>query len=268
MTSTSSLGSTAITVQFDLERNIDAAANDIQAAINAAGGQLPKDLPSPPTYRKVNPADSPILLLSVLVGHLAAHRRSTTTSRTCSPSRSARSPASPRSRSAASRSRLSAFSSTPRSSSRRDCPSRTSAPSSSVATVEQPQGQRSIGPTRASPSTTNDQLTAGQGLERRHPRLSQWGAAAGARHRSGGDGTQDTTQAAWADGKRGVFLIVFKQPGANVINTVDAIKASCRACRPPSRRRSRSAFCPTAPRPSAPPSTTSSSRSFSPSRSW
>src|SRR4030081_1798183 len=64
MTSTSSLGSTAITIQFDLNRSIDGAANDIQAAINAAGGQLPKNLPTPPTYRKVNPADSPILLLS------------------------------------------------------------------------------------------------------------------------------------------------------------------------------------------------------------
>ena len=64
MTSNSSLGSTAVTLQFDLNRNIDGAANDVQAAINAAGGQLPKNLPSPPTYRKVNPADSPILLLS------------------------------------------------------------------------------------------------------------------------------------------------------------------------------------------------------------
>src|ERR1700741_1014069 len=64
MTSTSSLGSTSITILFDLNRNIDGAANDIQGAINAASGQLPKNLPSPPTYRKVNPADSPILLLS------------------------------------------------------------------------------------------------------------------------------------------------------------------------------------------------------------
>src|SRR5579862_2755283 len=64
MTSTSSLGSTAITIQFDLNRNIDGAANDIQGAINAASGQLPKNLPTPPTYRKVNPADSPVLLLS------------------------------------------------------------------------------------------------------------------------------------------------------------------------------------------------------------
>src|ERR1700758_910003 len=65
MTSSSSLGATAISVQFDLDRNIDAAANDIQGAINAAAGQLPKNLPSPPTYRKVNPSDTPILILSV-----------------------------------------------------------------------------------------------------------------------------------------------------------------------------------------------------------
>ena len=64
-TSSSGLGTTTVVVQFDLDRNIDAAANDIQAAINAASGQLPRELPAPPTYRKVNPADSPILLLSV-----------------------------------------------------------------------------------------------------------------------------------------------------------------------------------------------------------
>jgi multidrug efflux pump len=65
MTSTSSLGSTNITIQFDLSRNIDAAARDVQAAINAARGQLPANLPSNPSYRKVNPADAPILLLAL-----------------------------------------------------------------------------------------------------------------------------------------------------------------------------------------------------------
>ena len=65
MTSTNILGNTQITLQFDLDRNIDAAAQDVQSAINAAGGQLPKNLPSPPFYRKVNPADSPILILAV-----------------------------------------------------------------------------------------------------------------------------------------------------------------------------------------------------------
>ena len=64
MTSISVLGSTSITLQFDLNRNVDAAAQDVQAAITAAGRQLPTTLTSPPTYRKVNPADSPILILS------------------------------------------------------------------------------------------------------------------------------------------------------------------------------------------------------------
>ncbi len=65
MTSSSSLGSTSITLQFDLNRNIDAAARDVQAAINAARGQLPANLPNNPRYRKVNPADAPIILLSL-----------------------------------------------------------------------------------------------------------------------------------------------------------------------------------------------------------
>ena len=65
MTSTSGTGSTQITLQFDLNRAIDAAAVDVQAAINASTGQLPANLPSPPTFRKVNPADSPIMLLTV-----------------------------------------------------------------------------------------------------------------------------------------------------------------------------------------------------------
>ncbi len=65
MTSTSTLGSTQVTLQFDLSRNIDAAARDVQAAINAARGQLPANLPNNPTYRKVNPADAPILILAL-----------------------------------------------------------------------------------------------------------------------------------------------------------------------------------------------------------
>jgi HAE1 family hydrophobic/amphiphilic exporter-1 len=65
MTSSSALGSTSITLQFNLSRDLDAAAQDVQAAIAAAGRQLPPNMPSPPTYRKVNPADSPILYLSL-----------------------------------------------------------------------------------------------------------------------------------------------------------------------------------------------------------
>src|SRR5258708_27436239 len=65
MTSSSTLGFTPVTVQFDLSRNVDGAAADVLAAINAAGGQLPPNMTYPPTIRKVNPADTPILVLAV-----------------------------------------------------------------------------------------------------------------------------------------------------------------------------------------------------------
>jgi HAE1 family hydrophobic/amphiphilic exporter-1 len=64
MTSTSSLGSTSITIQFDLSRNIDAAAQDVQAAISQTQGDLPTEMPAPPSFRKVNPAEQPILMLA------------------------------------------------------------------------------------------------------------------------------------------------------------------------------------------------------------
>ena len=79
MTSISVAGNTQVVVQFDLDRNIDAASLDVQAGINNAGGQLPKNLPNPPLFRKVNPADSPILILAVQSRRAAADRRSTTT---------------------------------------------------------------------------------------------------------------------------------------------------------------------------------------------
>ena len=65
ITSVSTLGGTGITIQFNLDRNVDGAARDVQAAINAAAGDLPINLPAPPTYRKVNPADAPIMILAM-----------------------------------------------------------------------------------------------------------------------------------------------------------------------------------------------------------
>jgi multidrug efflux pump len=65
MTSSSSLGSASVTLQFDINRNIDAAARDVQAAINAARSQLPSYLPQNPSYRKANPAEAPILILAL-----------------------------------------------------------------------------------------------------------------------------------------------------------------------------------------------------------
>ena len=66
MTSSSSLGSTSITLQFDLNRDINAAARDVQAGINAARGQFPADLPGEPSYWKINPADFSIMILALV----------------------------------------------------------------------------------------------------------------------------------------------------------------------------------------------------------
>src|SRR5215469_3155591 len=74
MNSTSGIGSMSITLQFDLERNIDAAAQDVLTAINAATGVLPKDLPNPPTYRKTNPADRPVLIYAVYSKAMPIHK--------------------------------------------------------------------------------------------------------------------------------------------------------------------------------------------------
>jgi hydrophobe/amphiphile efflux-1 (HAE1) family protein len=74
MTSVSSFGNTSITLQFTLDRDIDAAAQDVQAAINAAGGVLPRSIPNPPTYSKVNPADTPILTLQITSDTLPLER--------------------------------------------------------------------------------------------------------------------------------------------------------------------------------------------------
>src|SRR5271155_2543212 len=74
MTSTSGIGSLSITLQFDLSRNIDAAAGDVQQAINAASGLLPSDLPPPPPYRKTNPADRPVLIYAVSSDALPIYR--------------------------------------------------------------------------------------------------------------------------------------------------------------------------------------------------
>jgi HAE1 family hydrophobic/amphiphilic exporter-1 len=223
MTSTSYLGTAAVTIQFDLNRNIDGAANDVQAAINAASGQLPKNLPSPPTYRKVNPADSPILLLSATsdtmplttvsdavdaqlaqqISQIAGVAQVTIGGQQKPSIRIQVDPA-----------KLVA-----KGLSLEDVRSQIA-----ITTVDSPKGNID-GATRAYTIYANDQL-----LESK-----DWNDVIIA-YRNGGPlrirdigqaitGPEDAKQAAWANGKRGVFLVVFKQPGANVIETVDKIKA-------------------------------------------
>ena len=222
MTSTSALGVTAVTVQFDLNRNIDAAANDIQAAINAAAGQLPKDLPSPPTYRKVNPSDTPILILSVLsdvapiievddvAENILAQRISQISGVSLVRVGGQQTPAI--------RIQVDPAKLVEKGLQLEDVRQQIG-----VATVDSPKGAL-IGPRQTFTIYDNDQLTAAKPW---NDVIIAYRNGAPVRVRDIGravSGPADTTQAAWSNGKSGVFLVIWKQPGANVIDTVEAIK--------------------------------------------
>ena len=224
MTSTSSLGATAITVQFDLNRNIDAAANDIQAAINAASGQLPKDLPSPPTYRKVNPSDTPILILSVqsdvapiidvddAAENILAQHLSQISGVSLVRVGGQQTPAI--------RIQIDPAKLVQKGMQLEDVRTQIA-----IATANSPKGAL-IGPKQTFTVQANDQLTLAKDW---NDVIVAYRNGAPVRVRDIGRaiaGPQDATQAAWSNGKRSVFLVVFKIPGANVINTVEAIKST------------------------------------------
>ena len=224
MTSTSYLGTAAVTIQFDLNRSIDGAANDVQGAINAAAGQLPKSLPSPPTYRKVNPADSPILLLSATSETLPL----TTVSDAVD------------AQLAQQISQISGVAQVVIGGQQKPSIRVQVDPAKLVAkglsledvrnqivmtTVDSPKGNID-GERRAYTIYANDQLLDAK----------DWNDVIIA-YRNGGPlrirdigqavtGAEDAKQAAWANGNRGVFLVIYKQPGANVIETVDKIKSA------------------------------------------
>ena len=222
MTSTSSLGSTSITIQFDLDRNIDAAANDVQAAINAAGGQLPKNLPSPPTYRKVNPADSPVLLLSATSDTLPTievdDNVETKIAQQLSQISGVAQVVVGGQQKPAIRIQIDPAKLVAKGLSLEDIRSQIS-----IATVNSPKGQIQ-GPMRSYTIYANDQITDAKTWD---DVIVAYRNGAPLRIRDIGTavaGPEDAHQAAWANGKRGVFLVIFKQPGANVIDTVDRIK--------------------------------------------
>ncbi len=223
LTSSSSLGTSAITIQFDLNRNIDGAANDVLAAINAAGGQLPKNLPNPPTYRKVNPADSPILLLSAVSDTLPLTEVSDAVDAQLAQQISQISGVAQVTiggqQKPAVRIQIDPAKLVVKGLSLEDVRSVIS-----ITTVDSPKGNIDGG-TRSFTIYANDQL----------PESKDWNDVIVA-YRNGGPlrirdigeavtGPEDVKQAAWANGQRGVFLVVYKQPGANVIDTVDKIKA-------------------------------------------
>ena len=224
LTSSSVLGNSSITLQFDLDRNIDAAAQDVQAAINAASGQLPKILPGPPTYRKVNPADKPLLILSVTSETLPLTVVDDYADNVL----------------AQQISRIQGVGQVSIGGERKPAvrvqvdPAKVAAMGVSLedlrgvianVTADAPKGSID-GPHRAFTIYANDQLTTG----------AQWNDVivaykngAPVRIRDIGraiDGSENARTTAWVNGRPGFFLVVFKLPGANVIETVERVKAA------------------------------------------
>jgi len=222
MTSTSALGFTQITLQFDLSRNIDGAAQDVQTAINAAGGVLPP-MPTPPTYRKTNPADAPILVLALTSGtlpitvvddnaeNILAQKISQVPGVATVGIGGQQKPAV---RVQVDPAKLSAM----------GLNLEDVRAALGAANVDQPKGNF-FGPIRAATISTDDQLfKAAQyrdlivAYRNGAPvRISDIGTAI--------DGAEDTTLGGWFDRDRAIILSIQRQPGANVIQTVDSVKA-------------------------------------------
>jgi len=223
MTSVSTLGNSAITLQFDLGVDIDGAAQDVQTAINAAGGQLPTDLPAPPTYRKVNPADPPILVLALTSPTLPIIQvddyAETVLEQHVSQIDGV--------------GQVLVFGQQKPSVRIQVDPARVANLGLSLEDLRQAIVTTSVndpkgtvqGRHRTFTLFDNDQLsTAGPWLDA----ILAFRNGAPVRVRDIGtavDAPENEQLAAWADGRQAIILAVFKLPGANVIETVDAIKA-------------------------------------------
>ena len=224
LTSTNVLGQSQIILQFDLDRDIDSAAGDVQAAINAASGQLPKALPSAPTYRKVNPSDAPIMILSVQSDEMPLINVDDYADVVLSQQMSQISGVS----------QVLIGGEQKRAVRVQVDPAKLAAMGMTIedvrmvltnATVNSPKGTINT-PTQSFAVYDNDQLTKASDY---NDVILAWRNGAPVRVRDIGqavDGPENRLIAAWQGDKRGIMLIVFKQPGANVIDTVDRIKAA------------------------------------------
>jgi multidrug efflux pump len=223
MTSSSSLGSTGVTLQFDLSRNIDGAARDVQAAINAARTYLPANLPSNPSYRKVNPADSPIMILGLTSDKYDVTKVYDLASTVLTQKLSqidgvgqvfAGGGATPAVRVEVDPKKLESFGLTIGS----------VQSLLSLQNAHTPRGQLSNGQ-RTADILTNDQIS---GADEYKPLIVGYRNGAAVRLSDVADvvdSAQDLRTAGYTDGVRSVSVIIFRQPGANIIDTVNRIKA-------------------------------------------
>ena len=222
MTSTSQLGSTNIVLQFDLSRNIDAAARDVQAAINAARGQLPANLPSNPNYRKVNPADAPILILSLtsetirlpeiydVANSILAQKLSQVSGVGQVFVGGGANPAV--------RAELN-----PMLLNKLGVSTTQVATALSSANANKPKGEFT-GPVNAWAIDANDQLFKAEEYRNLIISSNQNGVVRLGDVADVQDSVEDLRNAGSSNGKRAVLLVIFRQPGANIISTVDNVR--------------------------------------------
>jgi multidrug efflux pump len=223
MTSSSQLGSTSITLQFDLSRNIDAAARDVQAAINAARGQLPANLPSNPTYRKVNPADAPIIILSMTSDVIPLPKIYDAANSILAQKLAQVSGvgqvfvgggANP-----AVRAELN-----PMLLNKLGVSTQQVAAALSAANANKPKGEF-IGPIDAWTIDANDQLLKASQYRSLIVGGKQNGVVRLGDVADVQDSVEDIRNAGISNGRRAVLLVIFRQPGANIISTVDNVRA-------------------------------------------
>jgi HAE1 family hydrophobic/amphiphilic exporter-1 len=224
MTSTSYLGSTSITLQFDLDRDIDAAAQDVQAAITAASGQLPHNLPSAPTYRKVNPADAPILIYAVQSDTLPLTQvddyAENVLVQQLSQIEGVGQVSLGGQQKPAVRVQVDPAKLMPLGVDLTDISA-----AITTASVNEPKGSLN-GARRSLAIYDNDQLTTAAPW---NDVIVKYNNGAPVRIRDIGkavDGAENSYLGAWQDGKPGIMLIVFKEPGANVVATVARVDAA------------------------------------------
>ncbi len=223
MTSSSTLGSCSITLQFDLNRNIDAAARDVQAAIAAARGYLPTNLPNNPTYRKVNPAESPIFMIALTSDVLSKGQMydaaSTIMAQKLAQVRGVGQVGVGGSALPGVRIELN-----PSALNKYGIGLEQVRTALAAANANTPKGHFSDG-RQMWEVGANDQLF--NAIEYK-PLLIAYHNGAAVRVSDVGDAidsVEDLRSAGYANGKPGVLLIIFRQPGANIIETVDRIRA-------------------------------------------
>jgi len=223
MTSVSSFGSSQITLQFDLERNIDAAEQDVQAAINAAANLLPKTLPTPPSYSKSNPADTPILTLSVSSDTLALSQVDDYADSILAQKISQVSGVGLVTLNGGAKPAV-RIQVDPEALAGTGLSLEDVRAAVAVANVNQPKGTLD-GPRQSYTIATDDQLFKAEAFR---PLILAFKNGSPIRLRdvaTAEDGVENNELAGWADQKRAIILNVQRQPGANVIEVANRVKA-------------------------------------------